>query len=195
MTEVERYNEAWATGDYAPLKGFVTVRCLYRTHYFNGYKKLLDVGCGPGAAVKYHREIGGIESYGIDFAESAIDTWKKCDVEEYCSVASAEDIPFKSNEFDMVTCTDVLEHIPEDNVKKTFDEMLRVGNKDFFFTIALEKAQHGMPHDGSEPHICIKSAEWWIERMVDSGYWFTAIPYVALNTLCIQARVQNESKH
>ena len=188
MTEAERYDKAWETGGYVPYIGLAYTQCLYRTRFFEGYKKILDVGCGAGLSVRYHREVGGIEAYGIDFAKSATDTWKKCEVDKYCSVASAEQIPFKDNEFDMVTCTEMLEHIPEESVKQVFSEMLRVGSKSFFFTVALSPAVHKMPHDGSEPHICLKPDVWWVEAMGRLGYIFTALPHVARWVLFIQAR-------
>lgn len=185
--EQERYNAAWSTGDYKPMVGLYYARNLYKMNYFKDCKKLLDVGCGTGAAVKYHREIGGIDAYGIDFAEPAKETWKEIGVDKYCQVASAENIPYQSNEFDMVTCTDVLEHIPEENVQKALDEMWRVGSKDFFFIIALEPARSKMPHDGSEPHICLKSPNWWVDTIGQAGYRYKRDPYVT-NILVLEAR-------
>jgi SAM-dependent methyltransferase len=185
--EQERYNAAWATGDYKPLVGLYYVRLLYKSGFFNDCKTLLDVGCGTGAAVKYHREIGGIESYGIDFAEPAKDTWKELGIEDYCSVASAEDIPYPSNKFDMVTCTDMLEHVPEENVSKVFNEMWRVGDKDFLFIVALKPALSKMPHDGSEPHICLKDPQWWVDMAGKAGFRFKREPYVT-NILVMEAR-------
>ena len=197
MTEAERYDKAWATGNYEPLIGLLYTLCLYRTRYFDEYEKILDVGCGIGAAVKYHREIGGKESWGIDFAKSAIDTWKKCDTDKYCMVASAEAIPFRDNYFDMVTCTEMLEHIPEESVVNVLKEMFRVCKNDLFLTVALFQAKHKMPHDGSEPHICLKPAQWWVETVVDIGYRFTSMPYVGNFTLFMQARksVPKKSLH
>lgn len=186
-TEQARYNAAWATGKYKPMIGLAYVQCLYRTYYFEGYKTLLDVGCGTGAAVKYHRVVGGINAIGMDFAAEAVPTWKKMGVDHFCVVASAEDIPFADGTFDMVTCTDMLEHIPEKSVRQVLGEMYRVGRRDFWFTVALKPATHKMPHDGSEPHVCLKPPEWWLEEMVRIGYRFHSMPF-ANHTLVVEAR-------
>lgn len=194
MSEVERYNEAWKTGEYDPMIGLLYVRCLYRMYFFQGYKTLLDVGCGTGAAVRYHREIGGIEAYGIDFAGNASSAWGRMGAEKWCRVASAEDIPFKDDTFDMVTCTDVLEHVPEDNVNKVLSEIYRVGKGEYLFTIALNPATIKMP-DGTEPHITLKPPEWWLEKMVGIGYRFRQMPF-ANHTLCVYARKnEDQSRH
>lgn len=182
MTEAERYDEAWATGEYNPLIGLTYVRCLYRTYFFRGYKTLLDVGCGMGVAVKYHREVGDIEAYGIDFAKSAAEAWKIMGSDKWCSVASAEDIPFPDNSFDMVTCTDMMEHVPRENVKRVLDEMYRVGRQDFYFIIALCEALHKMPQDGTEPHICIEHPQWWTDQIQKAGYRFNTDPYATIKS-------------
>ncbi len=190
-TEAKRYNEAWATGDYDPMVGLVNVRDFYLRGVFRDHKTVLDVGCGTGAAVRYHREIGGKEAYGVDFAKPAGDFWKRFDVDRYCVVGSAEEIPFRDNHFDIVTCTDVFEHIPEENVSRVLDEMYRVGKRDFLFLIALKKANIKMP-DGSEPHICIKPPEWWVEKVHKAGFKMPAkMAYTAV--LCIKAQKRCES--
>jgi SAM-dependent methyltransferase len=187
LNEAARYNAAWATGQYKPLVGLFYTSTLYKQGYFNGYKRLLDVGCGTGAAVRYHREIGGLEAYGFDFAQPAMDVWRNHEVDRYCVVGSAEDIPFRSDSFDIVTCTDVFEHIPEENVPAVLREMYRVGNNHFFFAIALKAAYEKMPHDGSEPHICVKTPEWWVGQMGRAGFRFRRDPYVT-NVLIVDAR-------
>lgn len=186
LTEQKRYSEAWETGTYIPMIGLSYIRLLYKEGYFDGFKTLLDVGCGTGMAVRYHREIGGINAYGIDFAKPAMGMWKEICADNYCSVASAEAIPFRDETFDMVTCTDVMEHIPEENVSQALKEIYRVGKNRFFMTIALNPAEKKMP-DGSEPHICLKKPEWWIEKMGRIGYRFWREPYVT-NILVINAR-------
>lgn len=194
MNEADRYDEAWKTGKYKPLNGLINVQCLYRTYFFRGYKNLLDVGCGTGVAVRYHREVGGIEAFGIDFAKSAIPTWHELGAEKWCSVASAEDIPYKDNQFDMVTCTDMLEHVPEEHVPRVLREMYRVGRGDFLFMICLVPALIKMPTDGSEPHVCLKSPEWWVDRMGEIGYRFESYPTCNKMMLhCIARKPKRES--
>jgi len=89
-----------------------------------------------------------------------------------------------------------MEHIPEENVDHALKEMFRVGRNDFFFSICLIPAKHKMPHDGSEPHVCLKPAEWWIEKMGRIGYRYTAWPHSYFQyEVFLQARKPNANKH
>jgi ubiquinone/menaquinone biosynthesis C-methylase UbiE len=124
----------------------------------------------------------------MDFAEEAVPTWKEMGTDDCCLVASAEDIPFGNGTFDMVTCTDMLEHVPERSVRQVLSEMYRVGRRDFWFTVAMRPAKFKMPHDGSEPHVCLKPPEWWLEEMVRIGYRFHSVPFTANHTLIVEAR-------
>lgn len=168
-TERSRYNAAWETGDYDPILGLIKIRYFYANHKFDAHRSVLDVGCGTGATVRYHREIGGKDAWGVDFAQPATKYWRELGVDKYCVIGSAEELPFKSDSFDVVTCMDVLEHIPEQNVQSVFREMKRVGRRDFLFIIALTEAAIKMPHDGSEPHICVKSPRWWLDQIHGVG--------------------------
>ena len=74
-------------------------------------RRILDVGCGTGTMLKYLERYGSAE--GIDFDAEAI---------EYCrgrgltnvKQASAENLPFSSESFDLVTALDVIEHTDDD---------------------------------------------------------------------------------
>jgi SAM-dependent methyltransferase len=167
--EAKRYDEAYATGQYVPTFGQWFLGYLLRKFDFSKIKTLLDVGCGTGAAIKLARHIG-VKAYGIDFAKSASEQWVKNGVEKYCQVASADAIPYGDNEFDLVLCTEMLEHIPEKGVPRVLQEMYRVGRGDFMFSISLGYAYHKMPTDGSEPHVCVKPVWWWEQLLVNTGY-------------------------
>lgn len=164
--ETERYNQAWATHKYVPSFGPRVIDWLFKKFDFSKVKRMLDVGCGLGSAVKYCRD-RGIEAYGIDIAKEARPYWIVNGIEDYCKVASASSIPYPDEYFDFVLCTEVLEHIPEEGIGKVLEEIYRVGSGDFFMTIATTPAMERMPHDGSEPHLCIKPVWWW-EQMF---YW------------------------
>lgn len=187
VKEKDRYNEAWATGEYLPLIGLQYTRCLYLCFFFRDYEKILDVGCGTGAAVVYHRVIGEKEAYGIDFAEPAQKVWKQCNADKWCQIADAKNIPYKDNTFDIVTCTDMLEHVPEEDTDRVLSEILRVTKKDIMLSVSLIPAKYKMPQDGSEPHICLKEPYWWVEKMGKMGYRFHMIPYFN-HTLMIYAK-------
>jgi ubiquinone/menaquinone biosynthesis C-methylase UbiE len=167
--EAKRYDEAYATGQYVPTFGPWFFGTMVKAFNLSRIKTMLDVGCGTGITVKLARHIG-IKAFGIDFAKSASEQWKKNGVGNYCQVASADAIPYGDDEFDLVLCTEMLEHIPEKGVPKVLREMYRVGRGDYVFTVALGVANIKMPTDGSEPHVCVKPAWWWEQQAVHAGY-------------------------
>jgi len=74
--------------------------------------RLLDIGCAYGFLVKEASKY--FESFGIDISKFAIEKSKK-----FCkgnvSRATAVNLPFKNESFDVITILDTLEHIAQLN--------------------------------------------------------------------------------
>lgn len=62
--------------------------------------------------------------------------------------------------FDLVICTDVLEHIPTDEVGDLLADIVKYSDR-AFFTIHTGPAYHKLP-DGSNCHCTIKGVNWWV---------------------------------
>jgi len=169
VREQIRYNAAYRTGHYLAKNGQMIWEQVFDLYDLSKIRTVLDVGCGLGTGVAMCRN-EGIEAYGIDIAEPAAKYWDMANITKFCKVASADQIPFPDSMFDFVVCTEVMEHIPEEGVLDVLREIYRVGSNVFLFTVALKPARYKMPHDDSEPHICIKGVEWWTEKMVEAGF-------------------------
>ena len=84
--------------------------------------KLLDVGCGDGFFLDKIKDID-LEVYGIDISKKRIErAAKKSRATLFQCVA--EKMPFKKNFFDIIVCTDVLEHVQ--NPLQVINEIKRV---------------------------------------------------------------------
>jgi len=118
-------------------------------------KNVLDVGCAHGFIVKRLNDLG-VSAYGIDVSKYAVDNKAHQNVIE----ADILDIPFKDGYFDFVYSSDVFEHIHEDQVDDSIDEIVRVGKRGLL-DITYEKT----PMDIDETHITMKPFEWWRERI------------------------------
>ena len=68
--------------------------------------KLLDVGCGSGSLLK---KFDNVNRFGIDISAKYLEHLSGENITLCLSLI--EDMPFKDNYFDMITCTDVLEHV------------------------------------------------------------------------------------
>jgi ubiquinone/menaquinone biosynthesis C-methylase UbiE len=100
---------------------------LYARHADFAGKKLLEVGCGWGRdLIKYARNEAIVTA--VDLTESGVALARK--YLEYrglkgdVRVASAEELPFEDNSFDVVICIGVLMCTP--NIQKAIDEIYRV---------------------------------------------------------------------
>lgn len=91
-------------------------------------KTILDVGCGEGFSLnKLHENNIGEKLEGIDYSKEAVLLGKKLFPRLLLKTGSIYDLPYKNNYFDLVLCTEVLEHL--DNPKRALRKILRVSKK------------------------------------------------------------------
>ena len=123
---------------------------------------LLDYGCGRGVQyndTRCHLYWGGIMPALYDPAVS-------------------EHNIRPVGKFDGVICTDVAEHIPEDEVDDFLKDLFEYAEKFVFITVCTRPAVKKLP-DGRNSHLTIKSEDWW----------FSKIKYIAGNYPSIQYKV------
>jgi ubiquinone/menaquinone biosynthesis C-methylase UbiE len=89
-------------------------------------KKLLDIGCGAGIHIKSYSKKGA-KCSGIDISETMIEMAKKKNPKIEFKVGTVTKLPYKSNSFDVVTCSLILDYIKDLN--KAFKEINRVLKK------------------------------------------------------------------
>jgi SAM-dependent methyltransferase len=111
---------------------------------------LLDIGCGRGEILDFAAS-KGFEVKGIEIVDELIDN--KRVVKGYSTA-----LPFADNEFDYVTCLDVIEHILPEDTFKTLHEIDRVAKKGILLSIANYSSKFG---DGVELHINRKPYDVW----------------------------------
>jgi len=68
-----------------------------------------------------------------------------------------------TEKMDLVICTDVLEHIPEEELPEFFDDLFSYSQK-LIITICTREARLVLPN-GENPHCTIKPESWWVERL------------------------------
>ena len=121
-------------------------------------KKILDVGCASGWFLsKLASVFPKAQCFGIDIYDKAIQHGHKLYPSITFQSADAHTIPFKDKSFDLVICTEVLEHV--DDPKSVLLEIKRVLNKDSFAIIELDS---GSP---------LFSTAWFIWKKFKGGVW------------------------
>ena len=86
---------------------------------------VLEVGVGPGIIKSILKKTGHCTYESMD-----IDDELKPDY-----TGSILDMPFPNNQYDVVGCFQVLEHLPYDNFEKALSELLRVGKKSVIISL------------------------------------------------------------
>lgn len=103
----------------------------------NQVKTILDVGCGEGLIL---RQLVHLRSwdycYGLDVAPQLIDVARKLAPGVSFAVGSVLDLPFADAEFDLILCTEVLEHL--ESPRLAASEIGRVGNRFFLISVPNE---------------------------------------------------------
>ena len=103
-------------------------------------KKVLDVGCGGGILSESLAQRGA-EVTGIDMGEAPLGVARLHQLESGLSInyqkSTAEDFAKKhENTFDIVTCLEMLEHVPDpSSVINACSKMVKPGGTVFFSTI------------------------------------------------------------
>ena len=132
----------WDTeGEFKPLHDINPLR----TNYIDGQvhlagKKVLDVGCGGGLLAEA-MALRGAEVTGIDLGEANLNTAKLHALEtgisiEYQHISVEELAVQQPASFDVVTCLEMLEHVPDpSSIIRACAQLVKPGGKVIFSTI------------------------------------------------------------
>jgi len=166
--EVQKFSELaekwWdKSGDFKPLHVINPLRANYIASKVNlTGKKILDVGCGGGILAEALSDAGAIVT-GIDAAGPGIEIAKLHAQDNNKSInymeSTAEDLLDSSEEkFDIVTCLEVLEHVPDPELLvRTCIDLLKSEGDLFLSTIN-------------------KNPRSWITAIVGAEYIFNILP-------------------
>jgi len=100
-------------------------------------RTVLDVGCGEGfilANLKQNKV--GKEHEGIEYVDKAIKLAKQLYPTLKILKGNIYKLPYQDNSFDLVLCTEVLEHL--DYPERALKELLRVTKKHLLLTVPNE---------------------------------------------------------
>lgn len=102
-----------------------------------GVKSILDVGCGEGftlAKLKKEKSFQKLE--GIDAVKESVEIGKKLHPDLLLKLGDIYDLDYKDNSFDILLCTEVLEHLAKPS--EALKELIRVSKKYVMVTVPNE---------------------------------------------------------
>ncbi len=129
----ESYHLPYADSHYFPL--WIQVEFGLRPHR---EKKILEVGCGPAQFARFLQDRGYAHYQGIDFSETAIEIARTM-TDLPVRVADAFSPDVLQSEYDVVVCTEVLEHIQRD---QELVQLIRPGTFCFLSVPNFEDPSH-----------------------------------------------------
>lgn len=89
--------------------------------------KILDAGCGPGPMLNDLSKLGSLSA--MDYSQDAIEFCKTKNTCDLRQGSFPDNVPFEKNQFDLIVCLDVIEHIDDDrnSVKALHDLLVNDG--------------------------------------------------------------------
>jgi glycosyltransferase involved in cell wall biosynthesis len=120
-------------------------------------RSVLDVGCGEGWLLR-ELAAAGVRTWGVD---PGADLRAVSLAVGRSLRARADALPCANRSIDLVTCIDVLQHIPEPRLARTLRELARVGRR---FLLAIDT-----DNPAREGHRTLHRAEWWRQRCLEAG--------------------------
>lgn len=100
-------------------------------------ESVLDVGAGEGFTLEMLRKNKiAKELEGIEYMDEAIQLGKKLHPKVKIKKGDIYKLPYKANTFDLVICTEVLEHL--DEPQKALEELKRVAKKYLIISVPNE---------------------------------------------------------
>lgn len=161
-------------GDTFDRDQYTVLKDFYNTHFFGRPLKtmtkpgdeVLELGCGKDSLLVRSGLIKKLRVTGVDVFKPYADLHNADGLYEKCILADITKIDFYPEQFDVVVCMDVLEHIDKDDGRILLSRMKVWGDKVIITT--PNGTVPGIPSDGNihQEH----QSGWTVDELKAHGY-------------------------
>lgn len=129
-------------------------------------RTILDFGCGRGDPYRGPHKVWrewGVKWFDIWLYDPAFEQHDK--------------LPPEGKQFDLVICSDVLEHIPEADVDTFVRELFVRARVVVWASVCTRPAKKTFPQTGENLHVTLKPFAWWYDKLTEhaAGLPFTLV--------------------
>lgn len=172
--EAARYRKVWDTAEYRVVAPGETAAMTFLAQAKPAPdSECIDFGCGTGRGALMLALIGRMKVTMLDFAENCLDPEvamacrTQSDRIKFCVADLTQHIPTTAP---YGYCTDVLEHIPTEDVPTVLSNVLGAAHH-VFFAISTTEDRHGplLLGEGEHLHLTVKPMGWWQEALNKAG--------------------------
>jgi hypothetical protein len=143
-----------------------------RLAHHTGAKAVLDYGCGKGLLYREH----DLKLPDGSTTPSVREYWNVEHIHLY-DPGVEEFAQRPDGQFDGVVSTDVLEHIPEEDIGWVLGECFGFARRFLYMNIASYPAKKILPN-GWNAHVTIQPPAWWRERIEQAAAGWAGAAYV-----------------
>jgi len=169
-TEKRKYEMMWDFPEYRQVSpGEREAHTFLKAARPKPGSEVIDFGCGTGRGALMLAIMGNCKVHMLDIAKNCLDE----DIQQALITQShmlqfdvcdlAKGIPISAQ---YGFCTDVMEHIPPQQVDAVLNNILRSAQH-VFFAIALFDDSHGPKHLGFPLHLSVHDSKWWLDKLVE----------------------------
>ncbi|MDD4971851.1 MAG: DUF115 domain-containing protein [Paludibacter sp.] len=169
ITEQEKYTRMWSRSEYrqaSPGENRVSLFLLAAKP--KATDTVIDFGAGTGrAALLIHRNSPS-KVLMLDFADNCLDEEVRANFSDNLRFGIADLTKPIAHHAKYGYCTDVLEHIPTDDVEKVILNVMNSADSVFFQISTIQDTMGVLI--GQHLHLTVDNADWWKNKFVSLGY-------------------------
>jgi hypothetical protein len=172
LTEQQKYEKMWTVKDYRAVSpGELAGNTFISVVKPKPDDEVIDFGCGTGRGSLWLGAMGKMNVTMLDFAGNCLDDDLKLacktqpDQYKFMQHDLMDRLPIKAR---YGYCTDVMEHIPTDDVDKVLANILAAAQS-VFFRISTGPDIMGPKYLDQPLHLTVQNYGWWCNKFIEHG--------------------------